>query len=283
MANKKQKTANKPMSFLNHLEELRWLLVRSSMFILGGGVIAFIFNDFIFNKIIFAPKNSDFITYRLFCEISKYFDFGESFCGQELPFEIQNRTMDGQFSVIIWTCVTAGFIIAVPFILMEIWKFISPALYTNEKKYARLFIVCSSLLFFLGVLFGYYLITPLSINFLTNIQISDIVKNQIDINSYISLVKTTSIACGLVFELPIIIYFLSVMGLVSAEFLREYRKYAIVLILIIAAIITPPDVVSQIIVTIPLLILYEVSIYISKFVQNKASNSNKGLTKQNQQ
>ncbi|MHC5202645.1 twin-arginine translocase subunit TatC [Myroides sp. LJL119] len=269
------------MSFLDHLEELRWLLVRSSMFILGGGVVAFIFSDFIFNKIIFAPKDPQFITYRIFCQIAQKFNFEDSFCGKELPFEIQNRTMDGQFSVIIWTCITAGFIIAVPFILMEIWKFISPALYSNEKKYARLFIVVSSFLFFLGVLFGYYLITPLSINFLSNIQVSDIVKNQIDINSYISLVKTTSVACGLVFELPIIIYFLSTLGLVTPEFLREYRKYAIVLILIISAIITPPDVVSQIIVAIPLLILYEVSIYISKFVQYKSNRKNAtGLTKQ---
>ncbi|MFD0699207.1 twin-arginine translocase subunit TatC [Myroides pelagicus] len=263
------------MSFLDHLEELRWLLVRSSIFILGGGVVAFFFNDFIFNKIIFAPKDTNFITYQVFCKVSKYFNIEDGFCSQELPFEIQNRTMDGQFSVIIWTCITVGFIIAVPFILWEIWKFISPALYKNEKKYAKLFIVVSSLLFFIGVLFGYYVITPLSINFLSNIQVSDIVKNQIDINSYISLVKTTSVACGLVFELPIIIYFLSVMNLVTPEFLREYRKYAIVLILIVASIITPPDVVSQIIVSIPLLILYEVSIHISRFVQK--SNKRKEL------
>lgn len=256
------------MSFLDHLEELRWLLVRSTVFILGGGIVAFIFNDFIFNKIIFAPKDPNFITYRFFCKLAQRFNFDDSFCSKELPFEIQNRTMDGQFSVIIWTCITAGFIISVPFILWEIWKFISPALYQNEKKYAKLFIIISSLLFFLGVAFGFYIITPLSINFLSNIQVSEFVKNQIDINSYIGLVKTTSVACGLVFELPIIIYFLSVMGLVTPQFLREYRKYAIVLILIIAAVITPPDVVSQIIVSIPLLILYEVSIYISKFVQS---------------
>lgn len=273
--NNKQKKEKKEMSFLDHLEELRWLLVRSSVFILGGGLVAFIFNDFIFNKIIFAPKNVDFITYRFFCKVARKLNFEDSFCSKELPFEIQNRTMDGQFSVIIWTCITAGFIIAVPFILWEIWKFISPALYKTEKKYARLFIVVSSLLFFIGVLFGYFLITPLSINFLSNIQISDIVKNQIDINSYISLVKTTSVACGLVFELPIIMYFLSVMGLVTPEFLKQYRKYAMVLILIVAAIITPPDVVSQIIVSIPLLILYEVSIFISSVVQKKQlKNSN---------
>ncbi|MTG98360.1 MULTISPECIES: twin-arginine translocase subunit TatC [Myroides] len=267
------------MSFLDHLEELRWLLVRSSIFILGGGAVAFFFRDFIFNTVIFGPKDPNFITYKMFCKVAQYFNFEDGFCNQELPFEIQNRTMDGQFSVIIWTCISAGFIIAVPFILWEVWKFISPALYKNEKKYAKLFIVVSSLLFFLGVLFGYYMITPLSINFLANIQVSEIVKNQIDINSYISLVKTTSIACGLVFELPIIIYFLSVMNLVTPEFLRDYRKYAIVLILIVAAVITPPDVVSQIIVSIPLLILYEVSIYISKFVQG--SNKRKELANTN--
>jgi len=279
MANTKKSI--KEMSFLDHLEELRWLLVRSSIFILGGGIVAFIFSDFIFDKIIFAPKKSSFVTYQFFCKLAQRFDFDRSFCLQDMPFEIQNRTMDGQFSVLIWTCISAGFIIAVPFILWEIWKFISPALYTNEKKYARLFIVVSSLLFFLGVVFGYYVITPLSINFLANLQVSDIVKNQIDINSYIGLVKTTSIACGLVFELPIIIYFLSVLGLVSPQFLRQYRKYAIVLILIIAAVITPPDVVSQIIVSIPLLILYEASIYISYFVtRKKAKELESGTNKE---
>lgn len=168
--------SKKEMSFLDHLEELRWLLVRSSAFILGGGAVAFIFSDFIFDKIIFAPKRSDFVTYQFFCKIAQRFDFDRSFCLQDLPFEIQNRTMDGQFSVLIWTCISAGFIIAVPFILWEIWKFISPALYTKEKKYAKLFIVVSSLLFFMGVVFGYYVITPLSINFLANLQVSDIVK-----------------------------------------------------------------------------------------------------------
>lgn len=269
----KQKNTEKQMSFLDHLEELRWLLIRSSIFIILGAIVAFIFSDFIFNTIIFGPKDSNFVTYQFFCEVAKTFNFEDSFCSKELPFEIQNRTMEGQFSVMIWTSITAGFIIAFPCLLWELWKFISPALYSNEKKNAKLFITISSLLFFIGVIFGYYVITPLSINFLANLQVSEIVKNQIDINSYISLVKTSSLACGLVFELPIIIYFLSVMDLVSPKFLREYRKYAIVLILIIAAIITPPDIISQIIVSIPLLILYELSIYISKFVHSKKSKS----------
>lgn len=278
MANKKD--SKKEMSFLDHLEELRWLLVRSSAFILGGGVVAFIFNDFIFNTIIFGPKKTSFITYQYFCKLSQKFDLDKSFCQAELPFEIQNRTMDGQFSVLIWTCITAGFIISFPFIVWEIWKFIKPALYQKELQYAKRFIFISSMLFFLGVGFGYYIITPLSINFLANMQVSDIVKNEIDLTSYIGLVKTTSLSCGLVFELPIIIYFLSVLGLVTPEFLREYRKYAMVLILILAAIITPPDIISQIIVSIPLFILYEVSIYISKMVQKKPDNKpSKALSK----
>ncbi len=251
------------MSFLDHLEELRWLLVRSSIAIIVGGCVAFAFSDFIFDEIIFAPKDGDFITYRFFCDLANRYDLDKSFCIKQLPFEIQSRTMDGQFSTDIWTSITAGFILAFPFILWQFWKFISPALYEKERKYAVVFIITTSILFFLGVLFGHYLITPLSLNFLGNYKISDMVKNDIDLDSYLSLVKTTAISCGLVFELPIIMYFLAKIGLVSAAFLRNYRRYAYVIILFIAAIVTPPDVVSQIIVTIPLVILYEASILIA--------------------
>ena len=261
----------KEMSFLRHLEELRWLLVRSTIAILIGGVIAFMFNEFIFDTIIFGPKHGDFITYQFFCELANQFDLDKSFCNQVLPFEIQNRTMDGQLSVLIWTCITAGFIISFPYFLWEVWKFISPALYKNEKKYAKTFIFVSSLLFFLGVLFGYYVLVPLSINFLVNTQISSIVENSIDINSYIGLVKTTSLATGLIFELPIIIFFLTYLGLITDSFLKEYRKYAYVLILIIAAVVTPPDVISQIIVSIPMVILYEGSILVAKIITKRKS------------
>lgn len=260
------------MSFLDHLEELRWLLVRSAIAILIGACVAFTFSDFIFDEIIFAPKSGDFITYRFFCELANTYNLDKSFCIEELPFEIQSRTMDGQFSTHLWTSITVGFILAFPFILWEFWKFISPALYEKERKYAVAFMVSTSILFFIGVLFGYYLITPLSINFLGNYQISAVVKNDIDLASYLSLVKTTALSCGLVFELPIIIYFLSKIGLVTAAFLRNYRRYAYVIILIVAAIVTPPDVVSQVIVTIPLIILYEISILISARM-NKASKT----------
>jgi len=265
----KKKTQAGEMSFLDHLEELRWLLVRSSIAITIGGCIAFAFSGFIFDEIIFAPKRGDFITYRFFCDIANKYDLDKSFCIQELPFEIQSRSMDGQFSTDIWTSITAGFILAFPFILWEFWKFISPALYEKERKYAVGFIITTSLLFFMGVLFGHYLITPLSLNFLGNYRISALVKNDIDLDSYLSLVKTTAISCGLVFELPIIMYFLAKIGLVSAVFLRKYRRYAYVIILIIAAVVTPPDVVSQLIVTIPLIILYETSIFIAARMDKK--------------
>lgn len=272
----KKQNAGGEMSFLDHLEELRWLLVRCTIAIIIGGCVAFAFSGFIFDEIIFAPKDGDFITYRIFCELANEYNLDKSFCIKELPFEIQSRSMDGQFSTDIWTSITAGFIISFPFILWQFWKFISPALYDKEKKYAVVFIITTSLLFFMGVLFGHYLITPLSLNFLANYQISDAVKNDIDLNSYLSLVKTTAISCGLIFELPIIMYFLAKIGLVSAEFLRKYRRYAYVIILIIAAIVTPPDVVSQTIVTIPLIILYEISILIAaRMSRNKEKETAK--------
>ncbi len=257
------------MSFLDHLEILRWMMIRSTIAILIGAAIAYNFSDFIFDVIIFGPKDGNFVTYRWFCELANTYDLDKSFCIQELPFELQNRTMEGQFSMLLWTSITAGFIIAFPFILWELWKFVSPALYEKERKNIKYFIGIASLLFFIGVAFGYFILTPLSINFLANLTISSQVENQIDVDSYIGLVKTTSLATGLVFELPIVIFFLARIGLVSAQFLRDYRKYAIVIILIIAAIVTPPDVISQIIVTIPLWILYEISIFIAQFVYKK--------------
>jgi sec-independent protein translocase protein TatC len=254
------------MSFLDHLEELRWLLVRSSAAILICATAAFFFSDFIFNEIIFGPKDPNFVTYRLFCELSTELELSESFCVTELPFNIQNTAVEGQVSLLIWTCITAGFIIAFPYMLWLLWKFISPALYEKERKYAKAFVSIASLLFFLGVLFGYFIIIPMSVNFFATFTVSPEIKNDINVQSYISMIKTSVIASGLIFEMPIIIYFLSKVGLVTPTFLRKYRKYAIVLILILAAIVTPPDVVSQVIVSIPLLVLYEISIFISAAV-----------------
>jgi len=257
------------MSFLEHLESLRWVLIRSSLAIIVGAVISFFFLDFIFDVVIFGPKDPNFITYRFFCEIAQFFGADENMCIKELNFTIQSRQMGSQFNTAIWMGITIGFILGFPFILWELWKFIRPALYENEKKNARWFIVIASFLFFLGVLFGYYILAPLSINFLGNFSVSQHVHNEFDIDSYIGTIKTCILASGLIFELPILMYFLAKLGIIKANSLRKYRKIAIVIILVISAIITPPDVVSQIIVSVPLLILYQISIYIVKWACEK--------------
>ena len=254
------------MSFLDHLEELRWLLIRCTIAVLIGATLAFFFSDFIFDQILFGPKNPDFITYRIFCDLSQEFGLDKSLCVTEIPMRIQSREMGGQFSAHMWTSITAGFIISFPFILYFFWNFISPALYQNEKKYAQAFVIIASLLFFIGVLFGYYLIAPLSVNFLSNYNVSKEIFNDIDLASYISLLRSSTVACGIFFELPVIIYFLTKIGLVTPKFLRTYRKYVLIIVLILAAIITPPDVLSQVIVAIPIMILYELSILISVVV-----------------
>jgi sec-independent protein translocase protein TatC len=261
------KKALNEMSFLDHLEELRWLLVRSSAAIVIMGIVSYFFADYIFSDLIFGPTDPSFITYRFFCEASHYLGFADSICITELNFIIQNTQMEGQVNIFVWVCITAGFILAFPYILWELWKFISPALYEKEKKNAKLFIFVASILFFFGVLFGYFVIVPMSVNFLATFSISSVVKNQFSIDSYVSMVKTAVIACGLYFELPIIIYFLTKLGLVGPNFLRKYRKYAVVIVLIIAAIVTPPDVVSQITVAVPMMIIYEGCIWISAVVE----------------
>jgi len=259
------------MSFLDHLEDLRWHLIRAVGAMLITATVAFLAKGFIFDVLIFGPSNASFFTYEILCEVAKYIGFKESFCFTELPFEIQSRTMAGQFSAHIWTAITAGFILAFPYIIYEFWKFISPGMHQNERKHSRGFIIVSSILFFIGVLFGYYVVCPLSINFLGTYQVSQQVHNDFDLSSYISLIRASVLASGLIFELPIVIYFLTKVGLVTPTFMRKYRKYALVLVLILSAIITPPDIASQIIVAIPVLILYEISIYISKFVLKKQS------------
>ena len=265
-----QKNPNE-MSFLDHLEVLRWHLIRSTVAIVLIGMVAFLMKDFIFDTVIFGPKKMSFPTYRLFCDIATRMGLESAFCADSLPFTIQNRTMAGQFSAHIWTSIWAGFIIGFPYLLYEMWKFISPGLYENERKNSRGFILIASLLFFMGVLFGYYVVAPLSINFLGTYQVSKEVLNEIDISSFISTVRASVIACGIMFELPIIIYFLTKVGLVTPEVLTKYRKIAMVLVLILSAIITPPDVASQIIVAVPVLILYQISIFISgRVLKNQA-------------
>jgi sec-independent protein translocase protein TatC len=264
-----EKKQLKEMSFLDHLEELRWLLVRSSAAVIIMAFLTYFISDYLFDTIIFGPTRPSFFTYRLFCDLSHQLNFGESICIEELPFIIQNTEMEGQVNMFVWMCILAGFILAFPYILLQIWNFISPALYEKERKNAKVFIFISSLLFFLGVLFGYYIVIPMSVNFVATFTVSDIVKNQFTLDSYIGMFKTSVLAGGIFFELPIIMYFLTKLGLVTPDFLRKYRRYAIVIVLIVAAIVTPPDVVSQTIVAIPMLIIFELSVIISSIVYKR--------------
>ncbi|MBD3863610.1 twin-arginine translocase subunit TatC [Olleya marilimosa] len=266
------------MSFLDHLEDLRWHLIRIVSAVVICGTIAFCFPSVLFDNILFAPQKMNFPTYQWLCQMSQFFGLDDmSFCADSFPFIIQNREMAGQFSIHIWTSIYAGFIVAFPYVIYQLWRFISPGLTSKERRTSTGFIIISSLLFFMGVLFGYYIITPLSINFLGTYSVSSEVSNEIDISSYIGLIRASVLASGIIFELPILIYFLTKVGLVTPQFLKKYRKFALVIVLILSAVITPPDVASQIIVAIPVLILYEVSIHISRIVvknENKKRKKN---------
>tara|TARA_R110002124_G_scaffold287089_1_gene470341 strand:- start:118718 stop:119560 length:843 start_codon:yes stop_codon:yes gene_type:complete len=276
--NRKNKSEEKEMSFLDHLEELRWHLIRSTIAVVILGTAAFIAKEFIFDVLLFGPSKGSFPTYKILCRAATFLGFEDSFCFEELPFRIQSRTMAGQFSAHIWTSITAGFIVAFPYVLYEFWKFISPGMHSNERRSSRGFILVASFLFFLGVLFGYYVVTPLSINFLGSYRVSNLVFNDFDLSSYISLVRASVLASGLIFELPIIIYFLTKIGVVTPEILRKYRKFALVGVLILSAVITPPDIASQVIVAVPVIILYELSIYISKaVVRNQQKKARKNV------
>jgi sec-independent protein translocase protein TatC len=264
----KGKKGEKEMSFLEHLEELRWHIIRSILAIVILMIIAFIFKGFIFDNIILAPKNPAFFTNRILCEIGERWNT-TALCINTKPLNLINIKMSGQLTTHITVSLVAGLILAFPVILWEFWQFFKPALRDNEARYAKGAVTAASLLFFTGVLFGFYMLAPLSIHFLSSYEISSDVVNQINVRSYIGTLTSICLATGLVFELPIIAFFLTKIGVVTPTFMRTYRKHAIVVIFIVAAIITPPDVFSQTLVAIPLLILYEVSILISARVMKQ--------------
>ncbi|MBS0010736.1 MAG: twin-arginine translocase subunit TatC [Bacteroidales bacterium] len=264
---KKAKEENE-MSFLEHLEELRWHIVRSVAAIFIVGIVAFIYNDIVFDTIIIAPKNPDFLTNRLLCRLGQLVNIN-ALCINTEPFEIINIRMAGQFTTHIAVSLIAGIILAFPYIFWEFWSFFRPALYSSEKKYTRGAVFFSSLLFVSGVLFGYYLIIPLSVHFLGSYNVSAEVTNQINLRSYIGTVASITLASGLIFQLPILSFFLTKIGLVDPHFLKKYRKHSIIVILALSAIITPPDIFSQVLVCFPLIFLYEIGIVISRRVIRK--------------
>ena len=223
---------------------------------------------FIFGELILGPSRADFYSYRMLCKLG-HLTGTDAFCMDELPFIIQNRKISAQFTIHLTYSLVAGLILAFPYIFWEMWRFISPGLYEVERKVSRGAVFVVSMLFGLGVLFGYYIVTPISINFLVNYQLDPSILNEIDLTSYVSTVLMLVVACALMFQLPIVIYFLAQAGIVTPEFLKTYRKHSVIVILVISAVITPPDVMSQILVAIPLMGLYEVGIKIAKVVTKR--------------
>jgi len=256
------------MSFWEHLDELRWHLVRSIVAVLLLAIVAFIFKDFIFNRIILAPMRQDFLTTQLLCSLAEIVNIS-ALCLDNSRLEIINIRMSGQFLTHMYISVMAGIILAFPYILHEIWKFIEPALKPKERKYSGGTVFVCSLLFLTGVLFSYFLIVPLTINFLGTYQVSEAVANNVSLSSYISTVVSVSLSVGIVFELPVFVFFLARVGILTPDYLRKNRKYTLVILLVLSAIITPPDIFSQVMVVIPLLGLYELSIVIAKKVYKK--------------
>jgi|TARA_B110000305_G_scaffold140761_1_gene156911 sec-independent protein translocase protein TatC len=247
------------MSFLEHLEELRWRLVRSAIAVLLIGIVIWSYQEWIMNNVFMSMKKKDFFSFRMMCEW-----FGT--CVEDIPVQLQSMTVSGQFGYALMMSFMGGIVLGFPFIFYQIWAFLKPGLKFKEKNIARGIVFYVSLLFFLGILFGYYVVAPLSIQFFGSYQISSEIRNDFTISSYMTMIISTVFYTGLFFLLPVVTYLLTKIGLLGPEFLVKYRKHAIVMILILSAIITPPDIISQVIVSIPIFFLYEIGIMISRRV-----------------
>lgn len=258
---------DKNMSFLEHIEELRWHLVRSVAAIALFAIFAFIYGTFIFDHIIFGPAKENFITYEVLCRISHYLYNNESLCIGDFEFNTQNIAVSGQLIYHLTVSLISGIILAFPYLLWEFWRFLKPALKPSERKKTTGVVLISSFLFLFGIVFGYLVLTPLSLSFMGNYSVSDTIENIWTIQSYISFVTTLTLATGIVFELPLVIFFLAKLGLVSRATLRKYRKHAVVITLVLSAIITPPDIMSQILLSFPIYVLYEIGIIIAGRVE----------------
>jgi len=253
----------KEMAFLDHLEELRWHVVRSVAAIFIMMILAFVFTGFIFDEIIFAPSEPTFITFRWLCRLGEITGV-DGLCVTEIPMKLQSRFLMGQFTMQLTSSFVIGLCVAFPYVVWELWRFVSPGLYNREKKGSRGAVFYVSFLFLLGIAFGYFILSPMTIAFLANYTISDKIANEFDITSYVSTITALVLGSGLLFQLPVVIFFLTKVGIVTPKFLRHYRKHAVVIILITGVIITPSsDPLSQSLISVPLYILYEISIWIS--------------------
>jgi sec-independent protein translocase protein TatC len=258
----------KEMSFLDHLEELRWHIVRSVFAIMIFVVLAFVYTPWIFEHIIFGPARADFATFKFLCRVGDWVK-SDGLCVKYIPFRVQSRNMTGQFTMQFTAGFVIGLICAFPYVVWEIWRFVKPGLHNRELKLSRGVVSSVTFLFILGISFGYFVMCPMSIYFFTSYSISPMIVNEFDITSYVSTVVTLVLGSGLLFQLPVVVFFLTQMGILTPQFMRKYRRHAVIVILIIGAFITPPDPISQTVISIPLYLLYEVSIFISAYAMRK--------------
>lgn len=269
MASNRTNTEKAEMTFIEHLDALRAHLFRCAIAIGIGAIFIAIYNDFIIQRVLLGPTRPDFPTYTYLCRLSNYLGFGNKFCMKEIHLEMQSTTLTGQFDVYLDVIVIGGIVAAFPYILYEFWKFVKPALNKNELSNTRGVIFWVSSLFFIGIFFGYFILSPYTVNFFANFSLGNNIKNIPTISSYFNTVLPLTLGCGLAFQLPLILFFLAKIGIVSATSLKNFRKYAILIIVVITGIICPPDMFSQIICSVPLVVLYEVGILVCRRVEKK--------------
>ena len=262
------------MSFLDHLEELRWHIVRSFAAVLVFAIVIFVFKEFVFDKIILAPTTTDFWTFRKLCQLGELVNM-QVLCFEPFPFELQSRIMMGQFTMSITVAIVGGLVIAFPYVFFEVWRFVSPGLYANERQITRGAVFYVSTLFMTGISFGYFIMTPIAVNFFANYSVHESIQNQFDITNYVTTTVILVFGSGVLFQLPIVTYFLTKIGFVTPALMKTYRKHAIVVMFILGAMITPPDPFTQIFISLPLILLYEASIMISRSVLRKQAKREK--------
>jgi sec-independent protein translocase protein TatC len=264
----KTQSLESEMSFFDHLEVLRWHLIRAAVAIIVFATVAFCYFDYIWGTIVMGPKHASFLTYRALCKLGELIGSDSLCLNADLPGKMQNTELAGQFSMQINTSIMLGIVFGFPYLLWEIWRFVKPALREKEQKATSGFVFYCSTLFIIGILFGYYVVAPLSLHFLTNYQISAEIENIFTIDSYLTSVATLTLVSGLVFQLPIIVFILATIGILTPTFMREKRRYAIIIIMIIAMLVTPtPDVTTMLVISAPLFGLYELSISVAARVQ----------------
>lgn len=263
-------SVEKEMNFLDHLEELRWHVIRALLSVIVLTIAAFVFIEWIFDNIVFAPAKTNFIFFKWMCQLADLTGAQGLCVVGDLPFKVQSRNMTGQFMMSITASFVVGLVIAFPYVIWELWSFIRPGLENKERKFSKGAVFAVSSLFLIGVAFGYYVLSPMTIWFLSTYQVSTMIVNEFDITSYVSTVASLVLGCGLLFQFPVVVYFLTKIGMVTPDLMRKYRRHAVVVIIVLGAVVTPSaDPFSLAIISLPLYFLYEMSIFTSAVVLRK--------------